>query len=153
MTQDDVKVDSFIEFFKEAEPRLKGALSAAVGHERGPDAAAEALAYGWEHWERIRAMDNPTGYLFRVGRSRVPRKRRSPVLPAVPRHEMPWVEPGLPEALSRLSEKQRTTVLLVHSFGWTYAEVAELMDVSLGTVQTHIDRGLRRLRTTLGEVG
>ena len=151
MVQDDTSVDSFIEFFKEAEPSLRSALGAALGVERGADAAAEALAYGWEHWERIRVMDNPTGYLFRVGRSRAPRIRRSPLPPAVPSEEMPWVEPGLPRALSRLSEKQRVTVLLVHSFGWTYAEVAELMEVSLGTVQSHMNRGMRRLRTTLGE--
>lgn len=151
MLQDDTNVDAFIEFFKEAEPPLRSALGAALGVDRGADAAAEALAYGWEHWERIRVMDNPIGYLFRVGRSRAPRKWRFPPLPAVPSDEMPLVEPGLPRALSRLSEKQRVAVLLVHSFGWTYAEVAELMDVSLGTVQSHMNRGMRRLRTTLGE--
>jgi hypothetical protein len=29
----------------------------------GRDAAADALAYGWEHWERIKDMKNPIGYL------------------------------------------------------------------------------------------
>ena len=63
---------------------------------------------------------------------------------------MPWVEPGLPKALSRLSEKQRVVVLLVHSFGWTQEEAAELLDITRATAQTHLERGMRRLRSSLG---
>lgn len=151
MLHDDIEVDSFTEFFADAEPRLKSALTATLGAERGVEAAADALVYGWEHWERIRAMDNPVGYLYRVGQSRAPRFPRTADLPEVPVAEMPWVEPGLPHALGRLSKNQRVAVLLIHSFGWTYAEVAELMSVSLGTVQTHLNRGMRRLRRALGE--
>ena len=44
---------------------------------------AEALAFGWEHWNRVREMDNPCGYLYRVGRSRAdaPRELRLPPVP------------------------------------------------------------------------
>lgn len=66
----DTVTDTFTEFFKRTEPRLRHALIASYGVEAGTEAASEALAYGWEHWERIRDMDNPAGYLFRVGRSR-----------------------------------------------------------------------------------
>jgi RNA polymerase sigma-70 factor (ECF subfamily) len=67
----------FSDFFADAEPRLRRALIAAYGAERGREAAAEALAYGWEHWSRVRRMGNPLGYLYRVGQSRSrPRKRR-----------------------------------------------------------------------------
>lgn len=57
---------AFTAFFREAEPRLRRALTAAVGAEAEPDAAAEALSYGWQHWDRIAAMDNPVGYLYRM---------------------------------------------------------------------------------------
>jgi hypothetical protein len=67
MVRDD---DGFEDFFAVAEPRLRRALVAAYGIERGREAAAEALAYGWEHWSKVRAMKNPTGYLYRVGQSR-----------------------------------------------------------------------------------
>ena len=40
------------------------------GPELGREAAAEALVYGWEQWDRISEMANPAGYLYRVGRSR-----------------------------------------------------------------------------------
>jgi hypothetical protein len=50
------------------------ALAAAAGIEAGREATAEALAYGWEHWDRVGSMENPVGYLYRVGRSKA-RKR------------------------------------------------------------------------------
>lgn len=146
-----VEVEPFVEFADRVTPRLKAALVAAVGIEQAPDAVAEALAYGWEHWDRVGGMDNPAGYLYRVGVNRGRRYRRiRPVLPAVPDGEMPWVEPGLPRALARLSENQRVVVLLVHSFGWTQEEAAEVLGISRATAQTHLERGMRRLRATMG---
>ena len=54
-------VDSFTRFVKETEVRLKYALCAALGSDRGMAATAAALAYGWEHWDRVQAMENPAG--------------------------------------------------------------------------------------------
>ena len=145
-----VEVGSFVAFAERVTPRLKAALVAAVGVDRAPDAAAEALAYGWEHWDDLQQMDNPAGYLYRVGVSRGRRRRRRPVFPAPTDGEMPWVEPGLPKALAGLSERQRVTVVLVHCLGWTQEEVADLLGISRGSVQTHLERGLHRLRASLG---
>jgi len=61
---DAVTEDRFTSFVEQVEPRLRRALVAAFGLERGRDAAAEALAYGWEHWDRIAATANPAGYLL-----------------------------------------------------------------------------------------
>lgn len=142
---------SFTEFVGVIEPRLRHALCAAFGGDRGRDATAEALAYGWEHWSRIREMDNPAGYLWGVGRNYARRMRRNPVvLPAVPTEAMPWIEPGLAPALARLSENQRLAVMLIHGLDWSYTEVAELLQVSRGTVQTHVQRGLAKLRRRVG---
>ena len=69
--------ESFTSFVEEVEPRLKRALCVGFGIESGVEATADALAYGWEHWERIETMENPAGYLYQVGRSRA-RKRRTP---------------------------------------------------------------------------
>ena len=143
--------DTFTEFFERTEPKLRNGLVACYGVEVGTEAASEALAFGWEHWDRVRDMDNPTGYLFRVGRSKSRRFWRRPLLPPVTKsNPTPWVEPGLPKALARLSNRQRVAVVLVHSLGWTHAEVAELLGVSVGTVETHVQRGLARLRRSLG---
>ncbi len=160
MVLDQRSLDGFRGFVEEAEPRLNRALCTALGNDVGLDAAAEALAYGWEHWDRVQRLDNPTGYLYRVGRSRIRKqlewKRRwsgrRPNFPAVATDRLPWVEPRLPQAVARLSEKQRIAVVLVCAFDWTYAEVAELLGVKVTTVQNHLERGLHKLRASLGVV-
>ncbi len=148
---DRVTMDSFTEFVQLVEPRLKRALVAAFGREAGLDAAADALSHGWEHWEKVREMDNPAGYLFGVGRNKArSRRRTAPVFPEVPAQHEPWIEPDLPVAMGRLSESQRTAVLLIHGYEWTLAEVAELLGVSVPTVQKHAERGMTKLRRKIG---
>lgn len=158
MTSMQLSEVSFEEFVGMAEPRLRHALVAAVGRDRGREATAEALAYGWEHWGDLRVMVNPVGYLYRVGRSRVRvRRHRFEFAPAA-MHDVavagpariPEFEPGLPDALARLSEKQRVTVFLVYAMDWTRREVAELLGISVNSVGSHLDRGLHKLRRQLG---
>lgn len=142
--------DEFTEFVSRHEPRLRVALMSAYGPDRGREAACEALAYGWEHWDRVRTMEHPVGYLFRVGQSKT-RPRRSPLPdPIVSTGTEPWVEPGLPRALQRLSRKQRMAVVLVNAYGWTHREAAEVMGISAESVRTHLARGLEKLRSSLG---
>lgn len=149
---EEAKKDAFTGFVVEVEAKLRHALTGALGSEDGREAAAEALAYGWEHWDRIQGMENPAGYLYRVGLNwgRHKAVRLHPSLPLAPLGETPWVEPGLPEALSRLSVHQRVTVFLVHGHEWSLAEVANWLGVSKGTVQKHLERGMRKLRRQLG---
>jgi DNA-directed RNA polymerase specialized sigma24 family protein len=146
MVRDD---EGFEDFFVVAEPRLRRALVAGYGIERGREAAAEALAYGWEHWSKVRTMKNPTGYLYRVGQSRS-RARKAPAVFAPDSHDaVPVVEPGLVGALAQLSERQRIAVVLVHGFGWQLREVAEVTGIAVTTVQNHVERGVARLRAAL----
>jgi DNA-directed RNA polymerase specialized sigma24 family protein len=142
--------ESFTTFVKETEPRLRLALVAAFGQDRGLDATADALAYAFENWDRIETMENPAGYLYRVGRSRARLAGIRPRFAPVPVEDAPNVEPGLPAALRRLSEKQRVAVVMVHAYGWSREETALLMGLSMSTVDTHLQRGLFKLRTVLG---
>jgi DNA-directed RNA polymerase specialized sigma24 family protein len=139
----------FSDFVTEAEPRLRRALVALLGPETGRDATAEALAWAWEHWNRVEAMDNPIGYLYRVGQSRS-RTRMDGHLPTPDPHgRVPVVEPALGPALAELSEQQRTTVVLIHGCDWTYQEVADALDITKSSVATHLTRAMDRLRTAL----
>ena len=146
------KIDTFTSFVAETEPRLRRALTATFGPELGRDAAAEALVYAWRHWERVSVMDNPAGYLYRVGRDRgraLPAGSVGPMMEAIA-SAMPWVEPGLPKGLRELSEQQRTAFILIHGYEWTFGEVAEFMGVAKATVQTHESRAMSTLRKQLG---
>lgn len=146
----DATADGFGEFFAEAEPRLRRALVAAYGGERGREAAAEAFAYAWEHWERVSTMENPVGYLYRVGQSRSRPRLVPQPFPPVPAGDGVLVEPELPRALAGLSERERLAVVLIEGFGWTFREVAELEELTVSSVQSYLNRGLTKLRAALG---
>jgi RNA polymerase sigma factor (sigma-70 family) len=136
-------------FMTEAEPRLRGALVARYGIERGRDAALEAMVYAWRHWDRVGGMENPVGYLYRVGSSSVRRNTDVPQLAPVDNGREPWVEPALDDSLDMLSEPQRIAVVLRHGFEWTYQEIADLLDVSVSTVRSNLARGMDKLRIGL----
>ena len=153
------KEAAFSEFMRQAEPQLRRALVASFGADAGRDATAEALVWGWEHWDRLGAMDNPVGYLFRVGQSEA-RRRRPPVAylgssealdrVAPPDRQPQPSEPGLASALESLSTRQRQTVLLTQGWGYTFQEAASSLSISRSSVQRHVERGMRRLRTAMG---
>lgn len=145
----------FEAFFNKAEPGLRYALVGAFGPEIGREAAADALAYGWEHWNRISRMENPAGYLYRVGQGRAKRALRrgaqqppgevSPVSDGAP-----MVEPALEPAMSELTQRQRQIVYLVAGADLGIRETARILGLSPGAVQNHYQRGLEHLRTELG---
>ena len=140
--------DAFESFVMDVEPRLRRALIAVYGRERGHEATAEALAWAWEHWRRCRSLDNPVGYLFRVGQSRS-RRRKEGSLPWTDTGSTPWIEPNLATALAGLTPNQRVSVVLVHGFEWQLREVADLLSITTSTVQSHLERGLTKLRYAL----
>jgi RNA polymerase sigma-70 factor (ECF subfamily) len=141
--------DEFEVFVERVESKLRLALVAVFGQEAGRDAAAVSLAYGWDHWDEVSELENPVGYLYRVGRSSQ-RRRKEPIWAAIPVDTTPNVEPGLPMAIGKLSEKQRLAVVLVHAYDWKRAEVASLAQISVSSVDTHLSRGLSKLRDSLG---
>jgi len=145
----EVRSTAFTGFVREVEPRLRRALIATYGRERGREATAEALAWAWEHWSRVEAARSPVAFLYRVGQSRT-RKRKLRVTYDTPETQEVFVEPRLTQALGALSQRQRSVVLLVHGAGWTQAETAATLGLKLSTVQKHAERGLAHLREGLG---
>jgi RNA polymerase sigma-70 factor (ECF subfamily) len=150
--QNQTAEESFTGFVAVNERKLRLALTASLGYEVGREATADALAYGWEHWARVEAMENPIGFLYVLGRTRGRRMgRRRPIgLPQPANDNLPWIEPGLTNALQSLPERERVVVLLLHGYQFAMSEVASLLGVSKSTVQTHAERGMSKLRRRLG---
>ncbi len=150
VTDDGDASDGFERFVTDSEPQLRRALVAAYGPERGREATAEALGWAWEHWHQVQAMDRPIGYLYRVGQSRTRSRKVPPTSPATDSIDA-LPDPELFEALRQLTERQRIAVVLVHGFGYTLRDVADLLGIRTTSVQNHVERGLRRLRHHLEE--
>jgi RNA polymerase sigma factor (sigma-70 family) len=147
-------VEAFTRFVERHEPRLRHALGASFGASLGSDACAAALSWAWETWPRAAGLANPVAYLYKVGRSslRLDRIREAPH-PDVPDASVdpePF-DPDLVGALAELTEQQRAAVVLVHGFGWTLAEAADVLDVKVSTVRNHVRRGIAKLHAALEE--
>jgi DNA-directed RNA polymerase specialized sigma24 family protein len=140
-----------VALFSDLEPRLRQALFAYAGPHEIDDAIGDAFAHLCAQPERILAMRNPHGYLYRVARnaSRGAR-RRTPNLTSPDLHHDPEISPELVPSLERLTANQRTSVFLVSGLGWTWGEVAEFLGTSTSTVRNHHRRGMRKLRQDLG---
>lgn len=137
---------------------LQRALVARNGVEDGCDAAAEAIAWAWEHQHELSQMANPVGYLYRIGQSSLRRDRRLrrlrvDFIPDGAVRDADGFDAALFDGLLELTPDQRVAVVMVHMYSFSYREVAELMGVSDAAVTNFVHRGLRRLRHVLQESG
>lgn len=136
-------------FLLEAQPRLRRAFLGTLGPNRADEALSAAFEWAVGNWNRLADMDNPVGYLFRVGSSRSTPPKTPTVLPLAAEVGLPDFEPRLVPAMLQLPETQRTAVWLIHACGWNYTDAAQAMDVGESTVGTHASRGLAALRQEL----
>jgi RNA polymerase sigma factor (sigma-70 family) len=156
VTTDQEPEEQFCRFAADCQQRVWLALVTELGVDGADDAVAEALAYVWRHWDRVGAMDNPAGYLFRAaqryGRADAVR-HRSYGLPipdaASTTAPRPRLAVELVPALEALTPNQRQAVFLVKACGWTLNETAELLGISVSSVRNHVARGLDHLRRIL----
>jgi len=121
-----------------------------------------ALVKTYVAWPRAREAD-PTAYARRVlanARIDMWRRRRREHLTApedLPDGGVAGSEPTvdtrdeLVRALAVLSTQQRRVVVLRYMVGLSEREVADDLGVTVGTVKTQASRGLRRLRSILGD--
>ncbi|MBD3647931.1 MAG: RNA polymerase sigma factor [Pseudomonadales bacterium] len=65
--------------------------------------------------------------------------------------QSPGTGMDLDHALAMLSEPVRMCIVLSYQAGLSHPEIADVTDIPLGTVKSHITRGTRRLREVLGD--
>ena len=150
----ELDIGLFEDFAAGVESRLRIALIATYGPLDGQAAALDALSWAWEHWSDVRVMANPVGYLYRVGQTAARRQQVRPIpidASTFRQYGIPEINPELITALGALTVQQRSSVMLVHAFGWTIRDVAAMLELAPSTVQTHVERGLARLRDRLEE--
>ena len=132
-------------------------MTSQYGVDIGCESTDSALAWAWEHWDRLSRMSNPAGYLYRVAQTQACRaiSRRQPVtLPPEPTSRPDSgssIDVDLADALRELPNQQRLAVLMVHVYGWTPLEVGRITGTPAVTVRSHLRRGLRHLRISLSK--
>jgi RNA polymerase sigma-70 factor (ECF subfamily) len=96
--------------------------------------------------DRVRSAQSASDRDDRAGRQAQQRPYDEVAEKVETRLEQEQVRRGM----ATLTELQREAVTLAYYGGYTYREVAELLDVPLGTVKTRLRDGLIRLRDYLG---
>lgn len=147
----------FETFCVHEQPSLTRALVMALDRrELGRDATAEALTRAWERWDHVSSLDNPAGWVYRVGlnwgRSRLRKRRREVSTAFVPeRTQSPTDhDDRVTTAIAGLSHDHRDVVVARYYLDWSEAQIAAALDVPAGTVKSRLHRALQHLEAELG---
>lgn len=148
--------ERFEDFYVSTASRVRRTLSVILGSaELAGEATDEAMARAFERWTRISRMENPAGWVYRVGLNWAKRqmRRRSYDVPPGARpiatEDLPIPDPQLWDALDRLTTDHRTVLVLRYAEDWSVNQIADALNVATGTVKSRLHRALNELREEL----
>jgi len=149
----------FEEFFEAESWTLYRRLCLVTGNRHeAEEVMQDAFISVLEHWDRISAMENPTGYLYRTA-FHVVHKRSRRAARAL-RHVV-HARPDVDEfaaaddrqivlrALGKLSRRQRVAVVLTELLGYSSEEAAGIMASRAVTVRVLASQGRAAMRRML----
>lgn len=149
----------FEAFFETEYPRLARSMYLVTGNaQEAEEIAQDAFLAAWERWDRVRAMDDPTGYVYRTAmnrfRSRLRRAARAArrmVGTADGRDAFAEVDErdAVARALGALTPRQRAAVILTESLGYSAEEAGRILGVQPPTVRSLASQGRAAMRGRL----
>jgi RNA polymerase sigma factor (sigma-70 family) len=152
---------SFESFFAAQNQRLQRALYVLTGSTtEAEEVAQDAFVALWERWERVGGMQDPVGYLYKsaLNRQRSLFRRASRIarrFGASSSTVDPLTESearmALWEALSTLSLRRRTALVLVDLLGYDSPDAGKLMGISDVTVRRLAQAARAQLVRELGD--
>ena len=144
----EISRERWAELYRYSFPKVYRALVATLlNAESARDALQHAFLVGLETRPQDR---NPEGWLYRVAlrHARRPLRRLSRLqnvgAESPEREVLDRIEVG--QLLLLLTERQRSVVVAHYYLGFTQVEIAELLEVSRGTVGATISAALARMR-------
>jgi RNA polymerase sigma-70 factor, ECF subfamily len=158
--------DAFEELYRRYARALFGLALRRLGDRgRAEDAVQETFMSLWRAASSYKPDRGPgTPWLYAVARNAITDRARARLEPAADPPELPSGEAGPPEraeagwtswrvhrALEDLAEKERSVLELAYWSGLSQSEIAEFLNVPLGTVKTRTRSALARLADVLVE--
>src|SRR5690242_11546360 len=170
-------VDSFNQLVLRWERPIYALAYRVIGREQDArDVCQETFLRAFRAIKGFRGQAKFSSWLYRIAlnlcRDWVRRERRTPVVQAPPDVDLADLaaarEPSeliedlvarrdlvrtVERAMQRLSEEQRTAIILKEYHGLTFQEIADLVGCPLSTVKTRLYQGLTVLRRELAKSG
>ena len=122
----------------------------------GVDLAHEAMLRAYRAWPTVHGMERPGAWVRRVlinlaidRHRRARREDRGAAPPPTPRRR-PVVDRFWAAMVRSLPDRQRATVALRYIDDMTVEQIAEVLEVSAGTVKTSLFRAHKTLEATSG---
>ncbi len=151
----------FEAFFEDEYPDLFGALCLVTrNRHEAEEIAQDAFLELWRRWDRVGAMDDPAGYLYRTAmnafrkryrRAALALKKTLKIIPSDDGIEAVDARDAAVRALAPLSDRQRVAVVLMDLLGYSSEEAARMLGVSASTIRNHASRAHAALKKTMGE--
>ena len=147
-----------VAFCEEQHPRLVGLLGLYCGdRDMAEEFAQEALARACRDWSKVRRLDAPEAWAYKVGmnlassyfrRKAIEQRAKRRLEAERPRHrETTHAERAeLLDAVGKLPHRQRAALLLHYYLDLSIPQVAQLLECPEGTAKTLVHKAVKRLR-------
>lgn len=146
----------FDAFYRTARPSVGRALALTLHDiDLATDSVDEAMVRAYQRWDHVSRLDNPAGWVYRVGlnhaRSRLRRllRRMPPSAASTAHSELTVADPAIALALDDLSIDHRAVVVCRLLLGWSEAETADALAIRPGTVKSRLSRASTQLARRL----
>jgi RNA polymerase sigma-70 factor (ECF subfamily) len=153
--------NEFADFCEAHHDRLVGSLGLYLGDRAvAEELAQEALARAWARWTKVRELDDPPAWLYRVAwnlanshfRRKLVERRAQGRIELEPQDDRVVdlaTALTLRQAVAQLPRRKRTALVLRYFVDMPYAEIAKVMDAPESTVKSLARRAIEDLRGQL----
>ncbi|MFE0173340.1 RNA polymerase sigma factor [Streptomyces sp. NPDC059002] len=158
----------FERFFKTYHPTVcRYLLWREAEHSVLEDAAQLTMLSAYRYWERVGAMSDPRGWLFKVASQRLDdarqaRNRQGLLLDAATLRDRVAAQDEIAacdlrldiiHAVRKLPARQQEALAMRLQFCMEYEDIAQAMETTPATVRSHVHAGRKTLRAILGDGG
>jgi RNA polymerase sigma-70 factor (ECF subfamily) len=149
----------FESFFDEQRSKLFGAMCLVTGNrQEAEEITQDAFLKLWERWDRVAALDDPVGFLFRTAMNVFRNRARRAALAA--RKAMHLADRAddlavvddrdeVVRAMRGLTPHQRAALVLIGYLGYSSEDAARLLGVRASTVRALATKGRATARATV----
>ncbi len=160
----------FREIYERVQPHALRHAEKLLSPDEARDAFHNALQRAWNLWRKLTPEEMNDGYLYRaVHREVIAMSRRNDRMVDLEDAEAQLTQMALRDidqftrattaedvidvVIAAMPARRRQVYLLVQRFHMTYQEVAEQLEISIGTVNTHMHRANEEMRAAFKERG